>query len=92
MNNARVQTVMLQAPDRSLDQLEADIWAGVAARAQDRRRGAVLAGGQLMLMALALAGSLSVGSAAVGTKARQSDTFAVLSSADLAPSALLIGR
>lgn len=92
MNNTRVQALMFQAPDRSLDQLEADVWAGVAARAQDRRRGAVLAGGQLILMALALAGSLTVGSAAVAAKERQHTDFALLSSADLAPSTLLIGR
>lgn len=92
MNEELLQAVLRQAPDRSLVGLETDVWAGVSARSEARRKGVLLAGGQLGLMALALAGSLTMGSAAVAAREREHNTFAFLSSADLAPSALLIGR
>lgn len=92
MNEEAMLAVIREIPDRSLDGLEADIWAGVAARAEARRTRTFLAGGQLAMMALALAGSLSLGNAAVAAKERQHSTIALLSSADLAPSTLLIGR
>lgn len=92
MNDEMVQAVLHQAPDRSLAELEADVWAGVAASAQARRTQALVAGGQLTLMTVALLGSLSLGSAAVAAKAREHSSFALLSSADLAPSTLLVER
>lgn len=92
MNEEMLHSVLRQAPDRSLAGLEADIWAGVSARSDARRKGVLLAGAQLGLMAVALAGSVTVGSAAVATSEREHNTFALLSSADLAPSTLLIGR
>ncbi len=92
MIDDRVQGVLQQGPDRSLDRLEADIWAGVAVCAEVRRTRTFLAGAQLAVTAVALVGSLTVGSAAVATREREHNTFALLSSADLAPSTLLIGR
>ncbi len=92
MNDAELQAFMFRAPDRDLDQMEADVWTALEARAHNRRRGAMLAGGQLVVMALALTGSLTVGSATVAARVRQHNSFALLSSADLAPSTLLTGQ
>jgi len=92
VNDDGLQALIRRGPDRSLDGLEADIWAGVEARVRDRRRGAVLVGGQLALMAVAVAGSLNVGSATVVAQERRRNSSALLASVDLAPSTLLSGR
>lgn len=92
MNDDGLQALVRRGPDPSLDGLEADVWAGVEARARERRRSAVLAGGQLALMAVAVAGGLSIGSATVVAQERLQNGSALLGSVDLAPSTLLSGR
>ena len=78
-----------QEARRSLAMLETDIWAGVAARASARRTSKLVFTCQAVVMALALTGSIAVGSR-TGLSAHRSIEFGVFSTrADLAPSTLL---
>ncbi len=78
--------------DRSLDQLEADIWRGVAARGRERavaRRVTVLQG---VVMGVALVCSIGVG-IGIARPSGGSVSFASLTAgSELMPSTLLLGE
>ncbi len=75
------------SPDRPLDRLEADIWAGVAANNLAKRTSRVVASFQAGIMVIALVGAAAAGAASV-TPERAAISSA---GAALAPSTLLLG-
>ena len=78
-----------QEPRRSLDMLEADIWAGVAARANAKRTSALVFACQAVVMALALTGSIAAGNRAALSAHKPLELGVFSTRADLAPSTLL---
>jgi len=92
VNDETLRAFIRQSPDRDLDGVEADVWRRVAKRDQARRTGRVVATAQLGLACLVLAGGLTAGRAAVTSNAGDRSGLTLLSSADLAPSTLLVGR
>lgn len=92
MNDATLRSFIRQAPDRDLDRLETDVWAGIAERSQARRAAFAVAGAQIGLACLVLIGSLTVGRATVAASAPDRSGLALMSSAALAPSTLLVSR
>lgn len=93
MNDETLRSFIRQAPDRDLDGVEVDVWARVAERDRARRTGGAVATAQLGLVFLVVAGSLTAGRAAVAAaNAGDRSGLTLLSSADLAPSTLLVGR
>ena len=80
-------------PDRSLDTLEADIWAGVAARQEANRTARLVLSCQALVVAAALILSLIAGSQIGHSLARETggqNSFA--NGLELAPSTLLLGH
>jgi hypothetical protein len=79
-------------PGRSLDVLEADIWLGVDARIKTRMEWRVLISCQATVLAIALLGSMAIGSqtAVFGGPVAGPGIFSA--GADLSPSSRLIGR
>jgi len=78
--------------DRSLDQLEADVWKGVDARVREKRISTAVISCQATVFAIAVMVSVVAGTQ-VGEAMSQSQELVFLSTrADLAPSTLLIGR
>lgn len=80
-----------QPADRPLDHLEADVWAGVAARTAARRTGRIVASCQAAVMLVALVGAAAAGASTV-TADRSPGAFITAAGADYAPSTLLLGQ
>ena len=78
--------------DRSLDQLEADIWRGVAARSRERavaRKVTILQG---VVMAFALLGSIGVGIGIARPGGAPVSLASLTTGSELMPSTLLLGE
>ncbi len=89
MTDPELQRWADQAPDRPLDGLVDDIWAGVrTARARRVQVGALMAG-QAAVLVLALAGAAGGGAMAARTVEPHPSPFGLAE--PLAPSTLLIG-
>ena len=92
---------MIEAEIRKLDErvsadtlsgLEADIWAGVAARTGARKAGRLIASYQAAFMATAVAGSVIVGAMTAASAANTPrDALAFANRTDLTPSTRLLG-
>jgi hypothetical protein len=78
-----------QEPRRSLDMLESDIWAGVAARANAKRTSRLVFTCQAVVMALALTGSIAAGNRTALLAQKPTELGVFSSQAELAPSTLL---
>lgn len=80
-----------ERPSRSLDALEADIWAGVAARIAAKRTSNLVLACQGLVLAIALFGSVATGTRmAVVNDVSQAGLGVFSTRADLAPSTRLI--
>ncbi len=77
--------------DMSLDHLEADIWAGVAAQTVARRTTRIIASCQAGVMIVALVGAAAAG-ATTAAMAQTPGTIISSAGAELAPSTLLLGK
>jgi hypothetical protein len=88
MTDAEIRSLTLQPPDRSLDRLEADIWAGVAAQSRALANARLIASCQAGVLALAIIGVLSIGRSTI---APADEPWLTAPGAALAPSTLLIG-
>ena len=92
---------MIDAEIRKLDEreslggltsLEADIWAGIAARTGARKAGRLIASYQAAVMATAVAVSVITGAMAAASAANTPrDPLAFANRIDLTPSTLLLG-
>ncbi|MDE2265463.1 MAG: hypothetical protein KGL29_06150 [Alphaproteobacteria bacterium] len=80
-----------QPPDRSLDHLEADVWAGVATLSAARRTGRIVASCQAAVMLVVLVVAAATG-ASTAAGDRSPGTFITAAGADYAPSTLLLGQ
>lgn len=78
-----------QEPRRSLEMLEADIWAGVAARSNEKRTSTLVFTCQAMVLVLALTGSIAAGNRAALSAHKSLELGVFSTRADLAPSTLL---
>jgi hypothetical protein len=88
MVDREIRDLVGQRPDRALEQLEADVWAGAALRQQDRHTAKSLAFWQLGALVIALATSAAMGISIV----RAHESHRVLApDMELAPSNLLLG-
>jgi len=81
-----------EQPGRPLDRMEADIWAGVAARTESRRASRVVLSCQAAVLAIALVGSVAAGTRAAIMDNQAAGLGVFSTRADLSPSTLLIGR
>jgi hypothetical protein len=93
MNEDDIRSLAGQEPDRSLDTLEADVWAGVAARQAADRISRLVLSCQAFVVAAALVSSLIAGSQighALAKETGQQSSFA--NGMELAPSTLLLGH
>ena len=86
-----ISSLAEQPTDRSLDHLEADIWAGVAAQTVARQTGRIIASCQAGVMIVALVGAAAAG-ATTATLDRTPGTIITSAGADFAPSTLLLGK
>ncbi len=77
--------------DKPLDHLEADVWAGVAARRMARRTGRIIASCQAAVMLVALVGAAAAG-ASTAAVVRSPGALITSAGADYAPSTLLLGQ
>ena len=77
--------------DRSLDTLEADIWRGVAARAQRRQVAGKLVSVQWVVMFVALFGSVAAGVSVGRPNRTEGPTLAFTTGSEFTPSSLLLG-
>jgi hypothetical protein len=85
-----IRTLKELAPDKALDRLEIDIWAGVSEYTQTRRTSRIIASCQAGGMVVALVGAAAVGAATAASAAPQHAVIGS-ASAELAPSTLLLG-
>ena len=88
MTDAEIRSLTLQPPDRSLDRLETDIWAGVAVQSRMLAKVRLIASCQAGVLALAIIGSLAIGRSIV---APGPEPWLTAPGAAFAPSTLLIG-
>jgi hypothetical protein len=79
------------ALDHSLDGLESDIWAGLAARSGNRAAARQRASFQSVVMVLALIGSIAVGINATRPAGPARDRVVLALGMELTPSSLLLG-
>lgn len=92
----RIETEILKLDKASnlpsLDRLQADIWAGIAARLEAQKAGRATVSCQAAIMAFALAGSMAAGTfAAASLSDRPQELSSFSSRAAFAPSTLLLG-
>ena len=92
MIDAEIRKLNEQAPRRSLDTLEADIWGGVDARVKADRVSRVVFSCQAAVLAVALFSSVAAGTRAVlyETPAAGLGVFSIHT--DFSPSSRLIGH
>ena len=77
--------------DRSLDNLEADVWRGVGARALKRQAARKVVSFQCVVMVCALFGSVAAG-ISIGRPGRtEGPALAFATGSELMPSSLLLG-
>lgn len=77
---------------QSLDRLEADIWAGVAARVQARQASRLILSSQAAVMAVALFGGIAAGAFAAASATNVPQELSSFSTRmAFAPSTLLLG-
>lgn len=88
MIDEQVEKMIEQNGGRSLDQLEADIWAGALSRCNERRKATLLALFQAGVLVVALVASVATG-LSVANATAQSNPLAV--DIQLAPSMRLLG-
>ncbi len=88
MIDAELHALAGLAPDRPLDGLETDIWAGVDARRRELAHARVIASCQGAVLVLAVLGALAAGR---WTTPSAHERWLTAPGAALAPSALLIG-
>ena len=93
MIDTQIDRLIGLPPARSLDGLEADIWARIDADTQSRRTAGLILGCQAATVAAVLIGGLAMGNL---PSDRPADSFARLDAfspdATLAPSTLLLGH
>lgn len=85
-----ILTLQEQLPDKALDCLEADVWAGVTAHGLAHRTSRIIASCQIGVMVATLAGAAAAG-AATAASTLSDHTVIAASGAELAPSTLLLG-
>ncbi len=88
MTDADIRDLTSQPPDRTLDRLEADIWAGVAAQSRALANARLIASCQAGVLALAIVGGLAFSRWAAPPA---QEHWLTAPGAALAPSTLLIG-
>ena len=81
-----------RALDHALDQLETDIWRGIAARARQRGAARRVNSFQGVVMVLALVGSVAAGINMAGPAHASSVQLALSTGFELMPSTLLLGE
>ena len=81
-----------RALDRSLDQLEADIWRGVAARTRQRQTARRVTSFQGGVMALGLLGSVAAGISLARSGGAMGAESVLTAGSELMPSSLLLGE
>ena len=86
-----ILTLIEQSSDKSLDRLETDIWAGVAAQKLARRTGRIIASCQVGVMIVVLIGAAAAGATTVAYAGSHKVPIASAGS-ELAPSTLLLGQ
>ncbi len=91
MIDNEITLLVEQPPDKTLDRLEADIWAGVAAQNLARRTGRIIASCQAGVMVVALLGAATVG-ATTAASAVSSNASITSAGSAFAPSTLLLGQ
>ncbi len=91
MIDEEISRLAEQPADRSLNDLEADIWAGVAAHNVARQTGRIIASCQAGVMLVALLGAAAAG-ATTAAMGRTPSTIITSAGADFAPSTLLLGQ
>lgn len=92
MIDADIQKLSEQDTSRSLDHLEADIWAGVAAQSRARKAGRLIVSCQMAVMATAMVGSVAAGAMTAASAANSPPELSRFSSRTvLTPSTLLLG-
>lgn len=87
-----LKALLARPRDNSLDRLESDIWAGVAAHrraGQAARRMVIWQGG---FLALAIFASAAAGAASASKVQVQENAHAMMAGTNLAPSSLLLGN
>jgi len=89
MTDAEIRRLTLQPPDRSLDRLETDIWAGVAAQNRALANARLIASCQAGVLALAIMAGLAFGR---WTTPPAQEHWLNAPGAAFAPSTLLIGQ
>ncbi len=93
MDENDLRALTEQAPDRSLDTLESDIWARVGARQEANRVSRLVLCCQALVVAAGLVSSLIAGNQIGHSLAKQSSAGSGFANGmDLAPSTLLLGR
>ncbi|MDE2184903.1 MAG: hypothetical protein KGJ78_17965 [Alphaproteobacteria bacterium] len=92
MIDTDISSLAEQPADRSLDHLEADIWAGIAAQTVARRTGRIVASCQAGVMIVALVGAAAAGASTATFDHTSSSTIITSAGADFAPSTLLLGK
>ncbi len=80
-----------QPLDKTLDRMEADVWAGVAAQKLARRTGWIIASCQAGVMVVALLGAATVGATTAASMVSSNASITSAGSA-FAPSTLLLGQ
>ena len=92
MIEADIHRLNDQEPQKPLDGMEADIWAGVEARIEAKKTSRVVLSCQAAVLAIALVGSVVIGDRAgvADTGGAGLDVFAIRG--DLAPSTRLLGH
>jgi hypothetical protein len=81
-----------RALDHSLDQLEADIWRGVAARNRQRQTARRVTSFQGCVMALGLLGSVAAGISLARSGGATGAESVLTAGSELMPSSLLLGE
>jgi hypothetical protein len=87
-----IQELNRREPRRSLEGLEADIWAGVAASARETSLSKAALGVQAVILLAAMVGSLAIGNWAATSGRTKSELTVFSESLELAPSTLLMGE